>query len=89
MLVVQMFRLMDKILKADNLDLKFTLYSVLATSISEGFVQFVKATPLRNVVAQYKSIQVWHYFTTFSLQLLVPVHNLTKSVDCVTVEEAL
>ncbi|VDD87750.1 unnamed protein product [Enterobius vermicularis] len=57
MLVVQMFRLMDKILKADNLDLKFTLYSVLATSISEGFVQFVKATPLRNVVAQYKSIQ--------------------------------
>ena len=58
MLVVQMFRLMDRILKADGLDLKFTLYSVLATSTTEGFVQFIKATPLRNVVTQFGSIQV-------------------------------
>uniref|UniRef100_A0A0N5AFY1 Phosphatidylinositol 3-kinase catalytic subunit type 3 n=1 Tax=Syphacia muris TaxID=451379 RepID=A0A0N5AFY1_9BILA len=57
MLVVQMFRLMDKILKDNGLDLKFTLYSVLATSVSDGFVQFVKASPLRNVVTQFGSIQ--------------------------------
>ncbi|VDK50743.1 unnamed protein product [Anisakis simplex] len=56
-LVIQMIRLMDGILRADGLDLKLTPYSVLATSVSEGFVQFVKATPLRDVISNWGSIQ--------------------------------
>ncbi|VDM45142.1 unnamed protein product [Toxocara canis] len=56
-LVIQMIRLMDRILRADGLDLRLTPYSVLATSVSEGFVQFVKATPLRDVISNWGSIQ--------------------------------
>ncbi|KAI1724754.1 phosphoinositide 3-kinase family, accessory domain (PIK domain) domain-containing protein [Ditylenchus destructor] len=52
-LVIQMIRLMDSLLKEEKLDLCLTPYAVLATSVTEGFVQFVKATPL----ADLKSIQ--------------------------------
>ncbi|KAI6232650.1 Phosphatidylinositol 3-kinase catalytic subunit type 3 [Aphelenchoides fujianensis] len=51
-LVLQMIRLMDGLLKEDKLDLCLTPYAVLATSLSDGFVQFVKATP----IADLKSI---------------------------------
>ncbi|KAI6220427.1 Phosphatidylinositol 3-kinase catalytic subunit type 3 [Aphelenchoides besseyi] len=51
-LVLQMIRLMDNLLKDDKLDLCLTPYAVLATSVSDGFVQFVKATP----IADLKSI---------------------------------
>lgn len=53
-LVIQMIRLMDSLLKEEKLDLCLTPYAVLATSVSEGFVQYVKATP----IADLKSIQV-------------------------------
>lgn len=53
-LVIQMIRLMDNLLKEEKLDLCLTPYAVMATSVSEGFVQFVRATPVANV----KSIQV-------------------------------
>uniref|UniRef100_A0A914I1L1 Chromatin modification-related protein MEAF6 n=1 Tax=Globodera rostochiensis TaxID=31243 RepID=A0A914I1L1_GLORO len=53
-LVLQMIRLMDELLKEDKLDLCLTPYAVLATSCSEGFVQFIRgATPLADI----KSIQ--------------------------------
>uniref|UniRef100_A0A915CVA0 phosphatidylinositol 3-kinase n=1 Tax=Ditylenchus dipsaci TaxID=166011 RepID=A0A915CVA0_9BILA len=52
-LVLSMIRLMDSLLKEEKLDLCLTPYCVLATSVTEGFVQFVKATPL----ADLKSIQ--------------------------------
>lgn len=45
---------MDSLLKEDKLDLCLTPYAVLATSCSEGFVQFIRgATPLADI----KSIQ--------------------------------
>jgi len=55
-LVIQMIRLMDKIMRDDNLDLRLTPYSVLATSITEGFVQYVKAYPLRDVISNHGTI---------------------------------
>lgn len=57
-LVIQMIRLMDSLLKEEKLDLCLTPYAVLATSVSEGFVQYVKATP----IADLKSIQVNNFF---------------------------
>ncbi|CAB3407840.1 unnamed protein product [Caenorhabditis bovis] len=55
-LVIQMIRLMDTLFKKDQLDLKLTPYSVLATGVDEGFVQFVKARPLRVIANQHESI---------------------------------
>ncbi|CAD5207974.1 unnamed protein product [Bursaphelenchus xylophilus] len=52
-LVLQMIRLMDNLWKEEKLDLCLTPYAVLATSVSDGFVQFVKATP----IADLKNIQ--------------------------------
>ncbi len=49
-LIVQMIALMDKLLKQENLDLKLTPYKVVATSLKEGFVQFVDAMPLSNIL---------------------------------------
>ncbi|GMT28196.1 hypothetical protein PFISCL1PPCAC_19493, partial [Pristionchus fissidentatus] len=55
-LVMQMIRLMDSLLRENELDLKMTPYAVLATGIDEGFVQFIKAMPLRDVVNKHTSI---------------------------------
>ncbi|PAV79873.1 hypothetical protein WR25_22318 [Diploscapter pachys] len=54
-LVIQMIRLMDTLFKKDQLDLRLTPYAVLATGVNEGFVQFVKARPLRHVINKYSS----------------------------------
>ncbi len=40
-LVIQLFTLMDSLLKRVKLDLKFTPFKVLATSANSGFVEFV------------------------------------------------
>jgi phosphatidylinositol 3-kinase len=39
--VLQMFTLMDSLLKDVNLDFKFTLYKVLACSKVDGIMEFV------------------------------------------------
>lgn len=59
-LVLQIFTLMDRLLKRENLDLKLTTYRVLATSAQHGFVQFIDSQPLRDVSQQWEgNIQVW------------------------------
>lgn len=40
---------MDNLLREEKLDLRLTPYSVLATSVSDGFVQYVKATPIADL----------------------------------------
>lgn len=49
-LVLQMITLMDRILQQENLDLKLTPYSVLATSSKHGFVQFVESTAIADII---------------------------------------
>jgi len=48
-LVLQMISLIDNLLKNDGLDLRLTSYSVLPTSSSDGFVQYIKATPIADL----------------------------------------
>lgn len=54
-LVLQLITLMDKLWKKENLDLKLTIYGVLATGNDQGFVQFVPSTALAVVLSEYNS----------------------------------
>ncbi|XP_032217979.2 phosphatidylinositol 3-kinase catalytic subunit type 3 [Nematostella vectensis] len=59
-LILQMIRLMDKLLMKENLDLKLTPYKVLATSASHGLVQFIESNAVAEVLDKDGSIQ--NYF---------------------------
>ncbi|XP_028406868.1 phosphatidylinositol 3-kinase catalytic subunit type 3-like [Dendronephthya gigantea] len=56
-LILQIIRLMDKLLMLENLDLKLTPYNVLATSTNSGCVQFIESCPVAEVLASDGSIQ--------------------------------
>jgi phosphatidylinositol 3-kinase len=47
---------MDKLLLRENLDLKLTTYSVLATGAEEGMIQFVPSKTLAGVMSEYGSL---------------------------------
>ncbi|OQS03195.1 hypothetical protein THRCLA_04504, partial [Thraustotheca clavata] len=52
-LALQLLAIMDNILKQNGLDLEFTLYQVLPTSISDGWAEFVpNSRPMSAVLAQ-------------------------------------
>ena len=56
-LVIQLFNLMDRLLRKENLGLRLSPYSVLATSISEGMIQFVPSRSLAAIMAEYGNLQ--------------------------------
>lgn len=56
-LVIQLFTLMDRLLRKENLDLRLSPYSVLATSTSEGMIQFVPSKSLAAILAEFGSLQ--------------------------------
>ncbi|EQC34632.1 hypothetical protein SDRG_07953 [Saprolegnia diclina VS20] len=59
-LVMQMFSLMDRLLKKVNLDLKLVSYQILATSPSAGLMMFVNDSyPVSGVISNYKTIQAF------------------------------
>lgn len=51
-LVIQLFTLMDRLLRKENLDLKLTPYHVLATGPLQGMVQFVESKTLAAIVSE-------------------------------------
>ena len=56
-LCVQLIQLMDRLLKRENLDLKLTVYSVLASSSDHGMVEFVQGSVnLSNILSEHKSV---------------------------------
>ena len=50
-LVQQIIQLMDRLLRRENLDLRLTPYKVLATKPKQGFVQYIPAIPVREILA--------------------------------------
>jgi len=56
-LVIQLFTLMDRLLRKENLDLRLSPYSVLATSTTEGMIQFVPSKSLAAIMAEFGSLQ--------------------------------
>lgn len=55
-LVIQIIQLMDQLLRNENLDLKLTPYSVLATSPNDGAMQFVPNETVAHVIGEYHGI---------------------------------
>lgn len=45
-LILQMFRLMDRIFKKENLDLRLVTYRVIATGTDDGLVEFIDSVAL-------------------------------------------
>ncbi|PWN50000.1 phosphatidylinositol 3-kinase [Violaceomyces palustris] len=52
-LVIQLFTLMDRLLRNENLDLKITPYKVLATGSVDGMVQFVESMSIAAIMGEY------------------------------------
>lgn len=52
-LVIQLFTLMDRLLRKENLDLKLMPYRVLATGPVAGMVQFVESKTLQDISNEY------------------------------------
>ncbi|CCF59598.1 hypothetical protein KAFR_0H01890 [Kazachstania africana CBS 2517] len=55
-LVIQIIRLMDELLKSENVDLKLSPYLTLATGIQEGAIQFVPSSTLASILSNYHGI---------------------------------
>ncbi|XP_065324991.1 phosphatidylinositol 3-kinase catalytic subunit type 3-like isoform X2 [Gordionus sp. m RMFG-2023] len=63
-LILQIIKLMDKLLQQENLDLKLTAYKVLATSTKHGLVQFIESCSIAEILSNEGSIQ--NYFRRFA-----------------------
>lgn len=56
-LVVQLFTLMNRLLLKENLDLRIKTYSVLATGLEEGMIEFVPSMTLAAAMSEHGSLQ--------------------------------
>ena len=52
-LVMQVIKLMDKLLRQENLDLKLMPYKVLATGSDHGMLQFIDSVAIANIISRY------------------------------------
>jgi len=55
-LVIQIIRLMDELLKNENVDLKLSPYKILATGPDEGSIQFIPNETMTNILSKYHGI---------------------------------
>ncbi|KIM64269.1 hypothetical protein SCLCIDRAFT_1213365 [Scleroderma citrinum Foug A] len=55
-LVLQLFTLMDQLLRKENLDLKLSPYDVLATGPQEGMMQFIPSKTIATIVSEHGSV---------------------------------
>lgn len=55
-LVIQLFTLMDRLLRKENLDLKLSPYDVLATGSSQGMVQFIPSKTIAAIVSEHGTL---------------------------------
>ncbi|XP_057305578.1 phosphatidylinositol 3-kinase catalytic subunit type 3-like isoform X2 [Hydractinia symbiolongicarpus] len=79
-LVLQMISLMDKLLMREKLDLKLTPYNVLATSISQGLVQFIDSQAVAQILRDETSIQ--NFFRKYSPMEGAPYGIQPETMDC-------
>ena len=55
-LVIQLFTLMDQLLRKENLDLKLSPYDVLATGPMQGMVQFIPNKTIAVIVSEHGTL---------------------------------
>ena len=58
-LVIQLFTLMDRLLRTENLDLRLMPYKVLATTAIDGMVQFVPSMTLGAISSEHGTIHAY------------------------------
>ena len=55
-LVIQLFTLMERLLKKEGLDLKLTAYDVLATAPQQGLAQFIPSKTVAAIMSEHGSL---------------------------------
>jgi len=55
-LVIQLFTLMDRLLRQENLEVKLTPYPVLATGPQQGMMQFIPSKTIANIVSEHGTL---------------------------------
>ncbi|KAK0193584.1 atypical/PIKK/PI3K protein kinase [Armillaria mellea] len=55
-LVIQLFTLMDRLLRKENLDLKLSPYDVLATGPLQGMVQYIPSKTIAAIVSEHGNL---------------------------------
>lgn len=55
-LIIQLFTLMDRLLRKENLDLKLRPYEVLATGKSQGMAQYMPSMTIAAIINEYGSL---------------------------------
>ncbi|KAF5367144.1 hypothetical protein D9758_004029 [Tetrapyrgos nigripes] len=55
-LVIQLFTLMDRLLRQENLDLKLSPYDVLATGPQQGMAQFIPSKAIAAIVSEHGNV---------------------------------
>ncbi|ESK92357.1 atypical pikk pi3k protein kinase [Moniliophthora roreri MCA 2997] len=55
-LVIQLFTLMDRLLRKENLDLKLSPYNVLATGPLQGMAQFIPSKSIAAIVSEHGNV---------------------------------
>lgn len=55
-LVIQLFTLMDRLLRKENLDLKLSPYDVLATGTLEGMAQFIPSKTIAAIMSEHGAL---------------------------------
>jgi phosphatidylinositol 3-kinase len=55
-LVIQLFTLMDRLLRQENLDVKLTPYPVLATGPQQGMMQFIPSNTIASIMSENGSL---------------------------------
>ena len=55
-LVIQLFTLMDQLLRKENLDLKLIPYNVLATGPLQGMAQFIPSKTIAAIVSEHGNV---------------------------------
>lgn len=55
-LVIQLFTLMDRLLRKENLDLKLSPYDVLATGPLEGMAQYIPSKTIAAIVSEHGTL---------------------------------
>ncbi|KAF9048681.1 kinase-like domain-containing protein [Panaeolus papilionaceus] len=55
-LVIQLFTLMDQLLRKEKLDLKLSPYDVLATGSFQGMVQFIPSKTIASIVSEHGNL---------------------------------
>jgi len=55
-LVIQLFTLMDRLLRKENLDLKLSPYNVLATGPLQGMAQFIPSKTIAAIVSEHGNL---------------------------------